>query len=188
MSSFDNWVDSWLEQRARQVARRTSRRSFLARVGGLIVGGAALPLLPVARAAAQSPGARLAAPDEKIEGPEGDPKDCEYWRHCAIDGSACACCGGSATTCPPGTEVSPVTWVGTCRNPADGKDYLISYNDCCGKTFCGRCMCNRNEGERPEYHWCRNNDINWCAGASTQVYNCSIAVVIGQATKAQPEK
>jgi len=180
--------DGWLEQQARRVARRTSRRGFLSRMGGLIVGGGALPLLPVARAAAQGTEPRVAAPNEAIDGPEGDPKSCDYWRHCAIDGSACACCGGSATSCPPGTEVSPVTWVGTCRNPADGKDYLISYNDCCGRTFCARCMCNRNEGERPEYHWYRNNDINWCAGATTQVYNCSIAVVIGQATKAQPEK
>ncbi len=184
-------LDDWLEGKARGVARRNGRRSFLARFGVLLVGGTALPLLPVARAAdsgGSGQGARVPAPKEDIEGPAGDQKSCDYWRHCAIDGSACACCGGSATTCPPGTETSPVTWVGTCRNPADGKDYLISYNDCCGKTFCGRCMCNRNEGERPEYHWYRNNDINWCAGASSQVYNCSVAVVIGQATEAQPEQ
>ena len=181
-------LDRWFEQGARQVARQTGRRAFIARLGGLLAGGAALPLLPVARSAGASDGARVPAPNEDIPGPAGDQKQCDYWRHCAIDGSLCACCGGSATTCPPGTEVSPVTWVGTCRNPADGKDYLISYNDCCGKTFCGRCMCNRNEGERPEYHWYRNNDINWCAGARSQVYNCSIAVVIGQATEPQPEK
>lgn len=182
-------LDRFFERRARDVARRSGRRGFLARLGTLLVGGAALPLLPVSRAAGQSPSdARVPMPDEDIDGPEGDAKSCEYWRHCAIDGSACACCGGSAIACPPGTEVSPVTWVGTCRNPQDGKDYLISYNDCCGKTFCGRCMCNRNEGERPEYHWYRNNDINWCAGASSQVYNCSIAVVIGQASERQPEK
>jgi len=186
-------LDEWLEGRARAIARNTSRRTFLARLGGVLAGGAALPLLPVARSSAGTgsagpDSARVPAPDETITGPEGDPKSCEYWRHCAIDGSACACCGGSSTTCPPGTEVSPVTWIGTCRNPADGKEYLISYNDCCGKTFCGRCLCNRNEGERPEYHWYRNNDINWCAGATSQVYNCSIAVVIGQATERQPEK
>jgi methylamine dehydrogenase light chain len=186
VSGLDARFEAW----ARALARRAGRRSFLARAGRILVGGAALPLLPVARASADAPRdtARVPAPQEKIDGPEGDPKSCAYWRHCAIDGSACACCGGSAIACPPGSEVSPVTWVGTCRNPSDGKDYLISYNDCCGRTFCGRCMCNRNEGERPEYHWYRNNDINWCAGASSQVYHCSIAVVIGQATEAQPEK
>ena len=179
-------LDEWLESSARRLARRTGRRTFLARVGGLLVGAAAVPLLPVARAAPER--ARAAAPKENIPGPEGDPTRCEYWRHCAIDGFLCACCGGSATNCPPGTEMSPVTWVGTCRNPADGKDYIISYNDCCGKGFCGRCVCNRNEGERPEYHWYRNNDINWCAGAASQVYNCSVAIVIGQATEGQPER
>ena len=181
--------DSFIENRTRDIARRTDRRNFLGRLGLLLIGGTALPLLPVSRAAAQSsPNPRVQAPTEDIEGPEGDATSCDYWRHCAIDGSLCACCGGSAITCPPGTEVTPVTWVGTCRNPADGKDYLISYNDCCGKSLCGRCVCNRNEGERPEYHWYRNNDINWCAGATSNVYNCSIAVVVGQATERQPEK
>ena len=181
--------DSFIERRTRDVARRTGRRTFLGRLGLLLVGGSTIPLLPISRAAAQSTSnPRVPAPTEEIEGPEGDATSCEYWRHCAIDGSLCACCGGSAITCPPGTEVTPVTWVGTCRNPADGKDYLISYNDCCGKSVCGRCICNRNEGERPEYHWYRNNDINWCAGATSNVYNCSIAVVVGQATERQPEK
>jgi methylamine dehydrogenase light chain len=182
-------IDARLERLARQIARRSSRRRFLGRLGGLLVGGAALPLLPVARAAAQSPeGPRVSAPDEDIEGPQGDPTSCEYWRHCAIDGFLCACCGGSATACPPGSEMAPVTWVGTCRNPKDGKDYVISYNDCCGKGFCGRCGCNRNEGERPEYDWYRNNDINWCAGAKSQAYHCSVAIAIGQATEPQPER
>ena len=178
-------LDRWSEDAARALARRTGRRTFLARLGMLLVGGAALPLLPVARAGGEP--TRVPAPDDPT-GAEGDPKRCEYWRHCAIDGFACACCGGNANACPPGTEMAPVTWVGTCRNPADGKDYLISYNDCCGKTFCGRCGCNRNEGERPDYHWYRNNDINWCAGARSQAYHCSVAVVIGQAAEAQPER
>ncbi len=180
-------VDRWLEHSARSLARRSGRRAFLSRLGALLVGGAALPLLPVARADGRRD-ARAPGPVETIEGPEGDPKRCEYWRHCAIDGFACACCGGSATTCPPGTEMGPVTWIGTCRNPADGKDYVISSNDCCGRTMCGRCACNRNEGERPPYHWYRNNDINWCAGAKSQIYHCSTAIVIGQATEGQPEK
>jgi len=190
MKRFDSIFDSFVEARARAVSRRTGRRHFLGRIGLLLMGGATLPLLPISRAAANGNQAnpRIPAPSEKIDGPAGDETSCEYWRHCAIDGSLCACCGGSAITCPPGTEVTPVTWVGTCRNPDDGRDYLISYNDCCGKSVCGRCVCNRNEGERPEYHWVRNNDINWCAGATSYVYNCSIAVVVGQATEPQPEQ
>jgi methylamine dehydrogenase light chain len=188
MRTLNQALDGLFERVSRGIARREGRRSFLARAGAVLVGASAAPLLPIARASADSHTTRVPAPNEDIEGPEGDPSVCEYWRHCAIDGSLCSCCGGSQTHCPPGTEIAPVTWVGTCRNPVDGKDYLISYNDCCGKSFCGRCMCNRNEGERPEYHWYRNNDINWCAGAESQVYNCSIAVVIGQATEGQPEK
>jgi methylamine dehydrogenase light chain len=169
-------LDRMTERAARSLASRLSRRSFLGQLGALLAGGAALPLLPIARGAA----AETARED--------DPTRCEYWRHCAIDGFVCACCGGSATTCPPGTEMSPITWVGTCRNPADGRDYLISYNDCCGKGYCGRCFCNRNVGDRPIYYPHRSNDINWCAGTSTNVYHCSTAIVLGIAAEAQPEQ
>lgn len=175
--------DRWLEGLARGLARRTSRRSVLTRLGTALVGGAALPLLPMARAAAQAGGSRAPAPDESgLSGPAGDPASCDYWRHCAIDGFLCSCCGGSQDACPPGTEMSPVTWIGTCRNPADEKDYIISYNDCCGKGYCGRCLCNRNEGDRPVYVAPRSNDINWCVGAKSQAYHCSTAIVLGHAT------
>jgi methylamine dehydrogenase light chain len=64
----------------------------------------------------------------------------------------------------------------------DGKDYIISYNDCCGKSSCGRCLCNRNEGDKPVYQPFQSNDINWCAGSSADIaYHCSTAVVLGLA-------
>ena len=53
-------LDRWIERRARGLARGTSRRSFLARLGTIVVGAAGLPLLPVARASA---GERVPAPD-----------------------------------------------------------------------------------------------------------------------------
>jgi methylamine dehydrogenase light chain len=181
-----SWIDHALERSARRAARQISRRSFLARLGAALVGGASLPLLPVSRAHAQDAApsdARVPAPNEAaLSGPVADPASCEYWRHCAIDGFLCSCCGGSQTKCPPGTQMAPVTWIGTCRNPADGKDYVISYNDCCGKDFCGRCICNRNEGDKPAYVTPRANDINWCMAAESTVYNCSTAIVIGLAT------
>jgi len=168
---------------ARGLARRTSRRSFLTRLGALLVGGAALPLLPVARGGT----ARAAEGDPDPSTPEGDPRDCAYWRHCAIDGFLSSCCGGTQSSCPPGTEMSPTTWLGTCRNPADGKSYVISYNDCCGKDLCGRCTCQRHEGDRPVYFPQRSNDINWCMGRIGVVYNSTVAVVVGAAAESGAE-
>jgi methylamine dehydrogenase light chain len=181
MTTGRSWFDGWLERRARLLARRTSRRSFLARLGGALVGAGTLPLLPVVRARAADD-ARVAPPDDGgVEGPEGDPTRCEYWRHCAIDGFLCSCCGGTQSACPPGTEMSPVTWIGTCRNPGDGKDYIISYNDCCGASLCMRCRCTRTEGERPVYYTSKNNDLLWCFGTKSRAVHCSVAIVIGQA-------
>ena len=166
-----NVVDRFIATATRRIARRSSRRTFLARLGAALAGGAVLPLLPVTRAH----GAQGATQPQE----EGDPTGCEYWRYCAIDGYLCSCCGGSPRSCPPGTEASPVTWIGMCRNPTDGRDYIISYNDCCGKSGCGRCLCNRNEGDRPVYIPAKSNDINWCHGTTNNVYHCSTAVVLG---------
>jgi len=168
-----NRIDRLFEQRTRQLAQRSSRRGILKTLGGLLVGAGTLPLLPVARAAAAE------APQPPQE--QGDPASCDYWRYCAIDGFLCSCCGGSENTCPPGTEMSPVTWIGTCRNPADGRNYVISYNDCCGKSSCGACLCQRDEGDRPLYRPDKTNDINWCLGTSSAAYHCSTAIVVGLA-------
>ncbi len=173
-------VDRWLADAARRMARGTSRRGFLARLGVLLLGGASLPLLPVARAQA----AREPAPGEPDPGtPPGDPAHCDYWRHCAVDGFLCSCCGGSQAACPPGTEMSLITWLGTCRNPVDGREYVISYNDCCGKDICGNCFCKRNEGDKPVYYPHKSNDINWCMGQIGIVYHCTTAIVVGVATE-----
>ena len=68
-----------------------------------------------------------------------------------------------------------------CTNPADGRAYVISYNDCCGVSSCGQCLCNRNEGDRPQVRPQANNDYNWCLGSESSIYNCSVAAVIGVA-------
>jgi len=171
------WFDLLAEGAARGLARRTSRRSLLAQLGCMVFGAAAVPLLPVARGAdaEKAAAAKAGATDP------GDPLSCEYWRHCAIDGFICGCCGGTISTCPPGTDMSPVTWIGTCHNPGDGKDYVISYNDCCGKSSCGRCFCNRNEGDKPLYQPGQSNDYNWCSGnAKANIpYHCSTARIVG---------
>ena len=173
-----SWLDGLVERRSRGMAQRTSRRGFLGALSAAVLGAGSLPLLPVARGATA---AVDGVPAQSTGNPEdpGDPTSCDYWRHCGIDGFLCSCCGGSQNACPPGTEMSPITWIGTCQNPADGKNYVISYNDCCGKSSCGRCLCNRNEDDRPVYRPQANNDINWCMGTQSAVYHCSTAVIIG---------
>lgn len=164
------FIDTMFEKSARGVARRVSRRSAMARLGQLLVGAALLPALPINRVAhAQS------------AGEPGDPLACDYWRYCGFDGFLCGCCGGGVSQCPPGTSVSNVTWIGTCLNPADNKNYIISYNDCCGTGSCGQCLCNTNQGETPVYRPQLNNDIVWCFGATNMSYHCTIAAVLGAA-------
>jgi methylamine dehydrogenase light chain len=179
-------IDDLFEQSARSLARRTSRRSLLAVLGKVLTGAALFPLLPVDRtfratAAETGAGGNLVTPHAKSEGesPTEDPKNCAYWKYCAIDGYLCSCCGGSANSCPPGTTPSPITWIGTCHNPTDDRDYIVSYNDCCGKVSCSNCECNRNEHEKPMYRPSRNNDLNWCMANADSNYHCSVSVILG---------
>jgi len=118
-------LDRLAEKMLRGFASRTSRRNVFSILGGFLAGAATLPLLPVAKGGE----ADSVDPNDPNSGAEaaqvsGNPQDpgdrtkCDYWRYCAIDGSLCSCYGGSVTSCPPGTEMSPITWIGTCRNPA----------------------------------------------------------------------
>lgn len=164
-------LDRLVERIARQVARRQSRRGFLAKLGTLLVGAGIMPLLPVARGGEA---------EGKHPHDPGDPQSCDYWRYCGFDSYLCACCGGSHNRCPPGTVPAAITWIGTCRNPADGRNYIISYNDCCGQSSCGRCPCSRHEGAKPIYSAYKSNDIDWCTGTGYSfVPTCSTAVVLG---------
>jgi len=164
-------LDRLTEKAARSLAQRTSRRSFLNVLGQFMTGSLLMPLLPIDR------GSRAAAADRNAA--SGDAQNCNYWKYCAINGFLCSCCGGSSHSCPPGTAMSPITWIGTCHNPGDGRDYIVSYNDCCGKTSCGNCECTRNEREKPLYRLSRNNDINWCMANSDSNYHCSVSVIMG---------
>jgi methylamine dehydrogenase light chain len=185
-------LDRIVEKSSRRLAQRTSRRGFVALLGQVLTGSMLLPLLPIDRASraaaagSEPPDAvagEVAAAQDRCRhnAASADPQNCEYWKYCAIDGFLCSCCGGSSHSCPPGTAMSPITWIGTCHNPADGRDYMVSYNDCCGKTSCGNCECNRNERERPLYRLSRNNDVNWCMANSDSNYHCSVSVIMGLA-------
>ena len=165
-------MDALVERVTRTVAMRTSRRGILGILGKLLLGATLFPLLPVERVSGRAHAAQPAAD-------EGDPLSCEYWRYCGFDGALCGCCGGSATECPPGTLMSPTSWVGTCKHPVDGKDYIIGYRDCCGKDICGRCFCQNNKGDMPLYRTQLDNGVTWCFGTSSFVVNCTTAVKLG---------
>jgi methylamine dehydrogenase light chain len=184
-------IDRLFENSSRSLARHTSRRSLLATLGQILTGAALIPLLPVDRSsraqAAEAGGPATpktpAKPGSKAKATTDDPLSCDYWKYCAVDGFLCSCCGGSSNSCPPGTAASPITWIGTCHNPADSRDYIVSYNDCCGKASCGNCECNRNEREKPMYRPSRNNDLNWCMANADSNYHCSVSVILGVAEK-----
>ena len=172
-----NLFDRFFESSSRLSAQRISRRSLIAMIGNAVVASAALPLLPVYRRAQAAELSSRFARSAQTK----DPTKCNYWRYCASDGYLCACCGGGPSTCPPGTSPSPTSWIGSCINPDDGKTYLIAYRDCCGTDSCGRCSCLGQEGDMPSYRPQLNNDIIWCFGASSMVYHCSSAALVGLA-------
>ena len=172
-----NVFDRLFESSSRFSAQRVSRRSMLSILGKFVVASTALPLLPVYRKAqASDVGSRFAKAAQTK-----DPTKCNYWRYCASDGYLCSCCGGGPSTCPPGTSPSPTSWIGSCVNPDDNKTYLIAYRDCCGTDSCGRCSCLGQEGDMPSYRPQLNNDLIWCFGASSMVYHCSSAALVGLA-------
>lgn len=178
-------ADRLTERLTRGLARRTSRRSLLTRLGAALVAAPLFPLLPVVRGATPPAAKDRQLTDFERNAQTKDPAQCDYWRHCAIDGVLCGCCGGGLHTCPPGAVPSPSAWIGTCRNPDDGLSYLIAYRDCCGKSVCSvkeNCFCDGTDREMPVYRPQGDNDIIWCFGQSSMLYHCSTAALVGLAS------
>ena len=175
-------VDAIGERLLRRFAGASSRRSLLSKLGAALVAAPVFPLLPVSRAEAQKPDRSVEAKTTFARSAQTkDDTKCDYWRYCAIDGSLCSCCGGAVNACPAGAQPSPVSWVGTCINPDQGKAYLIAYRDCCGKPACGQCGCDNTDRETQLYLQQLNNNIIWCFGTKSMEYHCSTAVLVGAA-------
>lgn len=172
--AFLGWLDDASEKVARRTAQAVGRRSFLATLGIAMLGTTLAPILPFDRTLGR------AAAQPRPEGDDGDIAECDYWRYCALDGYLCSECGGGLAQCPPGSQVSLVSWIGTCHNPNDGRQYLVSYNDCCGGGGCANpTFCFSSEGERPGYRMGLYNDINWCMANDAKGYHCTVAAVVG---------
>jgi methylamine dehydrogenase light chain len=174
MSVSQSPIDKLGERLTRRLAGYSSRRSFLARLGTALLAGPMLPLLPVARAAA----ADAPKTDFERNAQTTDATKCNYWKYC---------CGGGSHTCPPGAEPSPISWIGTCVNPENGRSYVIAYRDCCGKPMCSAgksCRCDGADRELPTYRSPLNNDIIWCFGKASASYHCSTAALLGLADAA----
>jgi methylamine dehydrogenase light chain len=172
IDSLVAWMDRHAESGMRAGAQLHGRRSAMARLGAALVGAAVLPMLPYDR----SFGAEQPSPLHD------DDKTCDYWAYCSLDGTRCNACGGTISQCPPGSQASKVSWVGTCKNPNDKKSYLVAYNDCCGKAGCKQeATCQANEGERPPYRIGADNDMNWCMANANLGVHCSTAIVVGVA-------
>ncbi len=178
--------DEIFERVSRKIAGHISRRSFISNIGMKVAAGAILmPLLPVDRRGRTSRAEAAGGFDRSGWKPQDkDVQSCDYWRHCSIDGYICDCCGGSLTDCPPGTKLSPSSWVASCYNPGDGQSYLIAYRDCCGKDTCRSCGCLTTEGELPIYRPEFSNDVVWCFGAEddAMTYHCTISPIVGKAS------
>jgi methylamine dehydrogenase light chain len=176
--------DKMSERLTRNLARFSSRRGFLSKLGVALLAAPAFPLLPVARTAkAAEPKGATPKTDFERNAQTTDDTKCNYWKYCGSDGVLCSCCGGGHHTCPPGSEPSPISWVGTCVNPEDGKAFVIAYRDCCGKPLCGAgksCWCDNSDRELPTYRSSLNNDIIWCFGNASATYHCSTAALVAE--------
>jgi methylamine dehydrogenase light chain len=181
---LEDWIDQVTESGARKSAQLSGRRSVLAYLGRRMVGIALIPMLPFDRS-----GLARGSDSDSHGGERKEPtdEDCDYWRYCALSGMLCTCCGGTVTSCPAGTEISRVSWVGTCENSKEGRSYLVSYNDCCGKISCGRCHCSNHERERPGYDLGLHNSINWCMANDHNSYHCTVASLVGLAPEPAPK-
>lgn len=177
LRSITAWLDAATESATRHTAQSMGRRHVLTRLGTYMVAGTMVPMLPFDR----SGGAAFAFGAEGKDAQDTDDTACDYWRYCALGGRLCTTCNGSVSECTPGTEASVVTWVGTCENPADGRHYLISYQDCCGGGGCGGevTSCSNNIRERPGYRMGLHNGINWCMANDAQTYHCTVALIVG---------
>ena len=174
--------DSWFERSARGVAQHSSRRSAMAKLGKVLVGSAMLPLLPsiAPRMRPMRHRARRLRPAARDGGKRrsDELRLLEILRDRRL---AVQLLRRHVEQLPTGHDAFADHVDRHVPQSARRFDYIVSYNDCCGKTSCGKCFCNRNEREKPLYKLSLNNDINWCMANGNSNYHCSVSVLLGAA-------
>ena len=132
-----NWLDNWITQQ--YAARRSQyvaagfpvalrRRAGRWRDDSVVAGRARARGRPGARAATAARPAIHAAANTGATARSTD--------------SCAAAAADPPTVARPAPSRRPSRGSARAAIPVDGKDYIISYNDCCGKTACGHCNAN----------------------------------------------
>jgi len=99
--------------------------------------------------------------------PTPNPNDdltCDYWKYWRSTATCVRAAAAVLTTARPARRPRPPRGL-YVRHPADGKDYIVSYRDCCGKPRAGDCLCTNTVGEMPLYRTQLDSDLIWCFGA-----------------------
>jgi len=168
-----SWLDGFVEDVSKWVARNTSPQGVLATTSR-VAGVSTVSPLPLDRrdeievdkthdhqhrlkTPIEDPVGRLAA---MAGHPQKGTPTCSDPQYCNMHGHPCACCDGSDTTCPSGTEIGHY-WSFCCSGRS------IYFTDCCGRgKKCNTTSC----------PFCENSSQpNWCGGMGGNVYVCTMA-------------
>lgn len=155
-------VDRIVERGTRALYYGLPRRSFLAKVGKLLLaatGAQIVTLLPVDRT---TPNASAS-------------HNCNSWYYCNSNAPRlCSCCvGGSNCLCPYGTT-SGSYWWGCCNN-GSGTRYWVAMIDCCytgsgSNIECSNKNCSCINSQEP--NWCGSAGAYYCTTACIQSSTC----------------
>ena len=161
------WLDGIIENRSRDVARLSSRRGFLGALGAVVAGAGAVPLLPVARAS-------TSAVDDVPAQATGHPPRTRVIRPPASTGATAAstvsCAAVAAarrTPARPARKCRPSPGSAPAATPPTAGTTSSPTTTAAARAVRPRCLCNRNEDDKPVYRPQANNDINWCMGTQS---------------------
>lgn len=167
MRNFSDWMDRRIQSVSEWLWRWLAPSSPVVAVGNVLAGVPNLVHLPLERrgrgrgGGSGQAGGPPAKPDSaaRAASPRDATANCSSPQYCFIHGHPCACCGGSDTSCPPGTSRGQY-WGYCCHGRT------IWFVDCCGGTTTCPASC----------PFCTNSSQpNWCGSAGGSVYKCTLA-------------